>query len=100
MAQALPSLRYGCVREGLAIHRRFQNNLTAQRWRMPMWTLGVYRRLGWSTWMCWLSLLVWTTAHAVRLVRERLGWGRRWLSPKTMLDSVPQGRKTLFQSDQ
>ena len=100
LAQAFPSLRYGCVREGLAIHRRFQNNLTAQRWRMPMWTLGVYRRLGWSSWMCWLSLLVWTTAHAVRLVRERLGWGRRWLSPKTMLDSVPQGRKTLFQSDQ
>ena len=40
LAQAFPSLRYGCVREGLAIHRRFQNNLTAQRWRMPMWTLG------------------------------------------------------------
>ena len=88
------------MREGLAIHRRFQNNLTAQRWRMPMWTLGVYRRLGWSSWMCWLSLLVWTTAHAVRLVRERLGWGRRWLTPNTMLHSVPQGRKALFQTNQ
>ena len=100
LARCMPSLRFGCIAEGLAIHRRFHGNLTAQRWRMPMWTLGVYRRLGWSSWMCWMSLLVWTIAHAVRLVRERLGWGRCRLRPNTMLQSVPQGRKALFQTNQ
>ena len=100
LADCAPNLRYGCLPEGLAIHRRFQSNLTAQRWRMPLWTLGVYRRVGWPTWFCWLSLLVWTIAHGVRLCQEWLGWGRCRLSPETMLDSAPHGRKALFQLSQ
>ena len=97
LARCAPSLRFGCIPEGLAIHRRFTSNLTAQRWRMPIWTLGVYRRLGWSALMCWLSLLVWTIAHSVRLCQQRLGRGRCRLSSDTVLESAPLGQQELFQ---
>ena len=100
LADCAPNLRYGCVSEGLAIHRRFQSNLTAQRWRMPIWTLGVYRRVGWSSWICWLSLLIWTIAHGARWCQQRLGWGRCRLKPEEMLHSAPYGRKALFQPTQ
>ena len=96
LAHRMPSLRFGCIPEGLAIHRRFPSNLTAQRWRMPLWTFSVYRRMEWSSWMCWLSLLVWTIAHCVRLCQECLGCRRCRFSPETMLDSLPRGRQALF----
>lgn len=38
-----PQLRYGCLQEVLAFHRRHDTNITAQRWRMLGWTYGVYR---------------------------------------------------------
>jgi len=95
LADCAPNLRYGCVPEGLAIHRRFQSNLTAQRWRMPIWTLGVFRRVGWPTWIRWLSFVVWTIAHSARLCQERLGWGSSRLSLEKILHSPPYGPKSL-----
>ena len=100
LASCVPALRFGCLSEGLAIHRRFQTNLTSQRWRMPMWTLRIYRRAGWSFWMRWLSLLIWSIAHGVRLCQNALGLGRCRLSPQMMLHSLPHSRKSLFQSQQ
>ena len=100
LARCVPSLRFGCIPEGLAIHRRFSSNLTAKRWRMPFWTLGVYRRVGWSALMCWFSLLVWTISHGVRWCQECLGWGRCRLRPETILDSAPRGQKVLSQQHQ
>lgn len=44
--QANPRLRYGCLPEILAFHRRHEANLTAQRWRSLMWTYRLYRCAG------------------------------------------------------
>jgi teichuronic acid biosynthesis glycosyltransferase TuaG len=44
--QANPRLRYGCLPEILAFHRRHEANLTAQRWRSLMWWYRLYRCAG------------------------------------------------------
>ena len=44
--QANPRLRYGCLPEILAFHRRHEANLTAQRWRSLVWTYRLYRHAG------------------------------------------------------
>jgi teichuronic acid biosynthesis glycosyltransferase TuaG len=41
-----PQLRYGCLKEVLAFHRRHDTNITGQRWRMLGWTYWVYRSEG------------------------------------------------------
>ena len=44
--QAQPQLRYGCLPEILAYHRRHGSNLTAQRWRSLLWWYRLYRTAG------------------------------------------------------
>lgn len=41
-----PNLRYGCLNQVLAFHRRHGSNLTGARWRMLSWTYQVYCRHG------------------------------------------------------
>ena len=42
LSKYVPNLRYACLFEGLAIHRRLENNLTSFRLRMPAWAFGVF----------------------------------------------------------
>jgi len=44
--QEQPQLRYGCLPEILAYHRRHSSNLTAQRWRSLLWWYRLYRTAG------------------------------------------------------
>ena len=44
--QQHPDLRYGCLDEVLAFHRRHESNLTGTRWRMLGWTYRVHRAHG------------------------------------------------------
>lgn len=54
--QQHPNIRYGCLDEVLAFHRRHRSNITGARWRMLSWTYRVYRAHGLSAasaaWRC------------------------------------------------
>ena len=45
LSKYVPNLRYACLFEGLAIHRRLENNLTSFRLRMPAWAFGVFHHV-------------------------------------------------------
>jgi teichuronic acid biosynthesis glycosyltransferase TuaG len=44
--QSRPQVRYGCLQEILAYHRRHGANLTSQRWRSLLWTYRLFCAAG------------------------------------------------------
>ena len=64
-----PNFRYGCLTDGLAFYRCHQNNLTKNRFILPLWSYKVFRLSGLnSIESCW-ALICWFSGHLALSLR-------------------------------
>ena len=82
-----PLLRFGCLPKYLAVHRRWGNNLTSNRYRMLEWTLLVYKNAGYSRFNRWVSILIWCCAQLRLLVLDGLKRTRCFDSPESIISA-------------
>ena len=66
-----PGLRYGCVPQVLAFHRRHHGNLTRWHPRLLLWIYRLHRRDGQSRWLAFWRSSCWFVRVALRVGQEQ-----------------------------